>query len=214
MERKKFKIFGSSGGYLSRILLITAVLILIVIIIVIIVKVLPAKAPSFNSSFGSFNLGQKKNSSSSANTPPPPTEPIYETKIGDIKFTLISFKDLGGTLKSKSGYQGDLTTTEKFIWVEIGAENEGKLNTDQTVWGLGNVIDSEGRVFTNINNKAYYYMPQQNQCGAILQPAFAPIHCVSIYEVAKVSKDLSVEVIGTDQWTKKQKSLLDLKQIH
>ena len=60
--------------------------------------------------------------------PPEPPKPVYEVTLGDVRFLLQSSEDLGKVIKSKSQYEKDLTTTEKFIKVVIAAQNKGKNN--------------------------------------------------------------------------------------
>lgn len=187
----------SQCGQVSRAILVIAGAILLIIIIAF--------------------LAIKIASSKKAQTAPAsvqeiePPKPVYETTIGDIKFILQSSMDLGNVLKPEKHqvYQKDLTTTERFIKVVIGAQNKGKIQTDQYVWEIGNIIDSEGRNFIPITNKAYYFLPQPSLCGAILKPEFAPISCTMMYEVSKQSTGLKIEVQAKSP--KVAKALLDLK---
>lgn len=139
-------------------------------------------------------------------------KPVYTTTIGNIKFALESSIDLGSVLKVQSTYQNDLVTTERFIKVTIGAQNKGKTETTQFAWEVGNVIDSEGRTFISIKNKAYQFLPQPDLCGTILKPEFDLIPCVMMYEVSKQSAGLKVEVINRSQ--KQGKALLDLDLVY
>jgi len=136
------------------------------------------------------------------------SKPVYETTVGDIKFTLESSVDLGSVLKSTKTYQKDLTTTGRFIKVIIGAQNKGKNETLQFAWEIVNIIDSDGRNFTPITNKAYSFLPQPDLCGAMLKPELAPVPCVRLYEVSKQSTGLKIEVVSESP--KIGKSLLDL----
>ncbi len=165
----------------------------------------------------------------SANKPtPPPIDPgieevpkaIYETTINDIKITFQEAVNYGNTMRgsisNNPSYQKDLTSTEKFILVKIGAQNKGKVDTKQNIWDLGNIIDSEGRNFKPNNYSANPWLPKDNGCGDVLKPEFTPISCSKIYEVSKVSQGLKVEVLvskkeGDDYDTsKKDTILLDL----
>lgn len=140
--------------------------------------------------------------------PPPPT---YETQVGDIDFTLISAVNMGSVLVSKIAYQPNLTTTERFIEVTIGAENKGKVNTDQFTWDVGNIVDDQGRNFTNIDDKAFYFLPQPDTCGQVLKPAFAPTPCHKMFEVSRQATGLKIEVLSqAGGSTKKQSAFLDL----
>lgn len=148
---------------------------------------------------------------SKSNQPPGPLEPpkpVYETTIGDIKFYFQSAEDLGNTLKSTVQYQSDLTTTERFVRVVVGAQNKGKVNAPQYSWDAGNVVDSEGRNYENINNKAYNFLPKPDLCGAVLKPEFDPVPCVKLYEVSKQSQGLKVTVRTTQ--LKKQEAVIDV----
>lgn len=193
---KNIKKTLSQRGEISRLLLILAGGVFIVIIVVLAVLF--------------FTKANKSKVEQPANAPvaiPEPPKPVYEKQMGDINFVLQSSEDLGNTLKAPNKYQKDLTTTEKFIRVMVGAQNKGKISTSSYGWDIGNIIDSEGRVFESINAQAYAYLPQPNPCGLSLKPEFYPISCTKIYEVSKASKGMKVEISAKDQ---KEKQLLDL----
>jgi len=127
--------------------------------------------------------------------------PVYEQTLGDIKFVFVSARDLGKTLKASEAVndvyssQKDVTTTEKFIEVTIGAKNMGKENIENAAWAIGNIIDSEGRNFVPLDDyKVNAWLPTTNLCGSLLKPAFNPTSCVKMYEVAEGSSGLKVEV--------------------
>ncbi len=185
-------------GEISRVLLVLAGVVLLIIIVIFIFARFIGTSKS-----GLPSSGNSVQPSSS----PTPTPSVYEAKIGDIKFALISSENLGNIIKAKNAYDKDLTTTERFIKVTIGAQNQGKNNTEQYAWDLGNIVDSEGRNFIVINDYSFSGS-QTNVCGSILKPEFAPIQCSKIYEVARVSTGLKVQVTAG---AKKQKALIDLK---
>lgn len=163
-------------------------------------------------------------------TPPPIVDPniievpkaVYESTINDIKITFQEATNYGGMLlgsrSNNPNYQKDLISTEKFILVKIGGQNKGKLDTPQNIWGLGNIIDSEGRNFIPNNYSANPWLPKDNGCGDILKPEFTPTSCSKIYEVSKISQGLKVEVLisqkkeGDEKYdtSKKDTILLDL----
>lgn len=124
---------------------------------------------------------------------------VYEETINDIKLTFQGATNFGNTLKGENSknprYQKDLTTTEKFIMVTIGAQNKGKADTPNNVWELGNIIDSEGRNFVPAKYTANPWIPETSQCGDVLKPEFTPTPCTVIYEVAKSSEGLKIQVI-------------------
>lgn len=136
---------------------------------------------------------------------PPPKETeeeeqelVYEVEVDDIKFKLKEVKDRGDVLKaSESKYPGsireDLTTTERFVEVTISAQNIGKDNIRSGNWEIKELIDSEGRKFYS-SRQLDNWTPEENICGDILKPGFSPTFCVRIYEVAKISTGLKVEV--------------------
>lgn len=158
--------------------------------------------------------------------PTPSTEvtvPVatYEITKNDIKFTFQDAQNMGSILKgalSKSpSYQKDKVSTENFIKVTIGAQNKGKENTPDNSWDIGNIIDSDGRIFIPFSYDINPWLPEPNLCGDILKPEFAPTSCTKIYEVARISKDLKIEVISSKKGTdgkydssKKETTLLDL----
>ena len=192
---------NKSSGKISKILLILAVVLLVVIVVVYVIVIGAVKKKSQTS---------PTNSSSTSSIPekPEPPKPVYEATIQDVKFLFISAKNLGSVLKARSQYEKDLNSTERFIKVTVGAQNKGKNNLPQYSWDIGNIVDSEGRNFIP-DNRAYYFLPKPDLCGAILKPEFKYTPCVKIYEVSKQSKDLKIEVKTNNA---KQKPLfLDLK---
>lgn len=190
----KLNFKNNSSGQVSRILIIAAVVVFLVIIVVFgVIKFTSTRAPS--------QQGQE-------DLPPEPPKPVYETTIGDIRFVLLSSYNLGNTLKSNSSFESDLTTTERFIVVVVGAQNKSKINIPQYSWDVGDIVDSEGRHFVTINDRAYSWLPKPDLCGALLKPEFDPSPCLKYYEVSKVSKGLKI-IVKTTQPTK-QESLMDL----
>ncbi len=192
-----------SKGAISRILLILAALVLVVIVIV----------------YFSLNYIKGQKSANTAITPTQnsqtaatvqskvPAVPVYETQVGDIKFFLEYSADLGTILPATSKNQQPLTTGGRFIKVIISAQNKGKIDTTNNAWTIRNLIDSDGRIFTPDGNQVNPFLPQQNQCGAVLKPEFDPIPCAKIYEVSKESAGLKVEVLNFEQ---KVKGTVDL----
>ncbi len=190
---------NSSSGAVSRLLLFLAVAILVIIIIVFVVlKITSGKKADV----------QKTQDQTAEQKTPEPPKSVFDATLGDIKFTLLDAKDLGSVLRAKDSYESNITTTERFIQVTVGAENAGKNNLDQYVWDLGNIVDSEGRNFIP-DQRTYNFIPKPDRCGAILKPAFKPIPCVKIYEVSRLSKNLKIEVKTTQ--AKKLSAFLDLQ---
>lgn len=193
METKN--ITTQRGSVLRIVLILGAVVLIITIIIFAALRIVSSK-----------KAAAPQNNESENKEPP---KPVYETTVGDIKFTLQSSLDLGNFLRdTASSYRQDLATTERFIKVTIGAQNKGKNETGAFSWDVGSIIDSEGRVFLPITNKAYNFLPRPDLCGAILKPEFTPVPCVRMYEVSKQSKDLKIQVIS--KVPKQSVGLLDL----
>lgn len=199
----------NTGKISSAILILAALLVIVIIIVFVVLKVSSVK-----------NTPNTPATNNSTTTPVQPPKPVYDATIGDIKFIFESAQDLGSVLESKSGYQQNLTTTEKYIKVIIGAQNKGKTNLQQGAWDIGSIVDSDGRNFVSINEQAYSFLPNPNTCGALLKPEFEPTPCVKLYEVSRESlalgadgqpKPLKIEinfiVPGT---TKRQEAFLDL----
>jgi len=158
---------------------------------------------------------------SSLKKPPPPPplaepeepEPVYEVQLGDIKLKLISAKDRGSTLLASDSrfysHRTDTTTTEKFIEITITAENIGKDDLRFGSWDIVDVVDSEERIF-HYSRMQDPWIPGSSKCGDLLKPGFSPTPCTKIYEVAKISEGLKIEVsalVGTQQ----KKALIDIK---
>lgn len=190
-----------SAGQISGILLILGIILFVVIVVVFVII--------RGNSIKNASKATSKNNSENSNQPP---KPIYETTISDVRFVFESAQDLGSVLQSKDvRYQPNLTTTEKFIKVIIGAQDKGKVNVVRGSWDVGNIVDSDGRNFVSINDQAYYFLPNQTLCGALLKPEFEPIPCIKLYEVSRASTNLKIEVNFTGQnSSKKQESFIDL----
>jgi len=194
------KKLNNQSGQASRTLIILAVVALAGILLVY-----------FSIQFAQNRALRKQVAEEEENKVP---EPVYEVTLGEVRFLLESAKDVGNVIDAslaRSSYTQDLVTTEKFIKVTMRAQNKGKSNIGQFSWSLGNIVDSEGRNFLSIDDKAFYFLPKPNSCGAVLKPEFEPVPCVSFYEVSKASTDLKIEVFATPQNGKKQSGFIDLK---
>lgn len=178
-----FKYNKSSGGA-AQLLLVLAVIVFVAIVITYLV-VSMASRPSAPKP--------------SAKTPV--VLPVYEQTLGNIKFNFESATDRQSTLKATDitntnyGGQKDLNTTERFIQVTIGAQNEGANNTEQGGWDIGNIIDSAGRNFVPDDNYIVApWLPTNSNCSALLKPAFDPTPCTKIYEVSHLSTGLKIQI--------------------
>jgi len=177
---------SKESGQVSRLLLVLAVVVLVAAIIVYLVMRMASPPPAPDG--------------------PDTTEvplPVYEQQLGDIKFSFISSINKGSVLRASeirnkqyiSSYQKDITTTERFIQVTVGAKNMGTANTEINAWTLENIVDSEGRNF--VPEEGYSvaaWLPDPNLCGALLKPAFDPTPCTKIYAVSKESTGLKIRV--------------------
>jgi hypothetical protein len=133
--------------------------------------------------------------------------PVYEKQLENIRFIFQSSIDRGGILRASQIVNKQYKTTNtkdllisntgaKFIQVTVGAQNKGTVNIAQNAWDLGNIIDSENREFVALNTtNVNPWLPNPNLCGALLKPAFDPTSCTKIYEVAKESTGLKIEVL-------------------
>jgi len=196
-------------GQASKLLLVLAVVVLVAVIIVYLVMRMAEKPPA----------------------PQPPTGseivlPVYEQTLGNIKFVFESALDRGNILRVSeiknqqyiSSTQKSLTTGEKFIQVTIGAQNTGIKNIEQNSWGMGNIVDSQGRNFEPLEGYSIApWLPNPDLCGTLLKPAFDPTPCTKIYEVSKASSGFKINIItGKDNLSnnfssnKRESSLIDL----
>lgn len=176
-------------GQVSRLLLVLAVIILVAVIIVYLVMRMAEKPPK-----------------PVAPTTPTVPLPVYEHKLGNIRFVFESALDKGGVLKASDiknsqynlDYQKDFVIDNsgaKFIQVTVGAQNEGTENTPQGAWTIENIVDSEGRNFVPLEGyNVNPWLPVPNPCGALLKPAFDPTPCTKIYEVSKESTGLKIRI--------------------
>lgn len=197
-----FKINDKETGQASRLLLVLAIIILVAIVITYLVMRAAEKPPK------------------PATNEPTVSQPAYEQSLGDIKFIFMQARDMGNVLKGtesrNSSWQKDLTTTEKFIKVTIGAQNKGLVNIKEQVWNVGDIVDSDGRNFVPLQYNIDSWLPDPNLCGALLKPEFEPAPCVKIYEVSRISKGLKIQVISLKKVgneypsDKKDTALIDL----
>ena len=180
------KNINKSSGQIAKTLLVLVVIIIVAIVIAFIVvqraKPKPLPAPL-----------------------EPEVIPVYQVIIGDIKFIFMEATDKGSVLRGKESrqpeWQKDLITTERFIYLTVGAQNTGKENTPERIWGVGEIIDSEGRKFVPSGQEVNNWLPQyeENLCGSVLKPSFEPTPCEKIYEVAKISTGLKIKVFLYDK---------------
>ncbi len=190
--------FNKSSGQASRTVIILAVIILII--------------AGIAYGITRFAISRKASSTAANNGPP---QPVYDLSIGDIRFVFESAQDLGNVLYGSTSrfpnYQPNLVTTEKFIKVIVRAQNTGNNDTQQYAWDLGNIIDSAGRNFLPLTDKAYSWIPQPDLCDSVLHPEFEPTPCVRYYEVSKVSDGLKLQVTALKpNSSRSQVDLLDL----
>jgi len=179
--------FNKSSGQASRLLLILAIVVFVAAVIVYLVMKM-AEQPT-----------------KPIETPEETVAtPIYEQTLGNIKFIFESAINHGDTLYASqvknsiyTSYQTDLTTTENFIEVKIGAQNMGKSNIEERSWSIENIVDSEGREYVPLEDYSISpWLPTTDLCGSLLKPAFDPTPCIKIYEVSKKSTGLKIRVVS------------------
>lgn len=188
-----------SSGQVARVLLALAVLVLIAMAIAYIV------------------VSRTRPTTKSVDNLPTEVKPVYEATVGNIRFVFLEATDKGDILKGADSnnpqWQKDIKTTERFIELVVGAQNVGKVNTEQRVWDVGEIVDSEGRNFIPTIQDSRNWLPEPDLCGSVLQPSFEPTPCKKIYEVAKVSKGLKAKVfiIKNGSSTDKEEATIDIK---
>jgi len=179
----KFK-FKESSGQVSRTLLVLAIIVLVAVVITYLIIKMAERPQAPN-----------------PNPEPGVPQPVYSQTLGNIAFTFRNAIDMGNILRaseteSASSWQKDMTTKERFIKVTIGAQNEGKENIQERSWDIGNIVDSEGRIFEPEEGYTINpWLPVDNGCQTLLKPAFEPTLCTKIYEVPRISTGLKVYVI-------------------
>ncbi len=187
---------NKESGEISKVLIIIAIIWLIVIVVVYFI-------------ISATNSRKEQSAKESEQANNEPLGPVYEKTLGDVRFVFQSAKDLGNLLRGKNSFE-NISTTERFIKVTVGAQNKGSFNVPQSQWDIGNLIDSEGRNFVTINPRAFNFVPKPDLCGVLLKPEFEPASCVKLYEVSKASEGFKVEIITINASNKKQRDLLDL----
>jgi hypothetical protein len=180
----------NQSGQTSRILLVLAAVILVAVIIVYLVMRMATPAPKPVTEEPGINEVPL---------------PVYETRLGDIRFVFMSAINRGSILSaaevidSKYYNKKDLPISNpgaKFIQVTVGAQNKGTENIPEKSWDIENVVDSEGRNFVPLDsNSTEQWVPINNSCQILLKPAFDPAPCTKIYEVSKQSTGLKIRVI-------------------
>ena len=184
---------NKSSGQASRTLLILAIIILVAVVFSYLVIKVAENPPTKK---------QKQE--------PIVPQPVYEQTLGDVRFIFQEARDYGSVLygsQSNNPRREDIKTTERFIKVIIAAQNKGKENTKNGSWNIENIVDSEGRNYVPLDN-VNQWLPENNLCGDLLKPEFAPIPCVKIYEVSKISTGLKIRVKTTT--IKSSEALIDL----
>ena len=168
------------SGQIAKTLLVLAIIVLIALVVAYIVvnrtKPKPQPTPG----------------------PEPEALPVYENTIGNIRFLFLEATDLGSILlgkESRSDWQPDIKSTERFIKVMVGAQNIGKENTSEQIWTIGDIIDDEGRSYIASGDETRNWLPEKLLCGTILKPSFDPTPCIKIYEVANVAKNLKIKIL-------------------
>ena len=178
-----------SKGALSTIIIVLIVIVVIALVI----------------AFLATRNQKPKTQTTNSNTPPPP---VYDLTINSIRFLSISALEEGNTLSGKLSKhpqsQEDLTTTERFIKVTVGAQNVAKVDTKRDDWDLGKIVDSDGRMYGPVD--ASSWITEDNFCSTILKPSFQPSLCIRYYDVARVAKGLKIQVMS-----KGSTGLIDLK---
>ena len=193
---KKIKLVNSSGGVAQILLAILGVITIAVVVFVFV------SDNSKKSKEEKTKEDKKQEEEVKKNEEEEQKKNPKQITIGDIKFQLVKAVDRGNVLKAPIiEYNGqhvsqgeNFTTTEKFVQVTISARNIGTRDIAGS-WNIGEIIDSEGRVF-NPSEKASAWLPEENDCRSLLKPGFTPSKCTKIYEVAKISKDMKVKVVG------------------
>ena len=196
---------SAEAGQVSRLLLVLAIIVFVAVIITFLI----------------MKMAQQPAAPALKTTPTIPL-PVYESTLDNIRFVFESAIDRGNDLRASdiinsqySSDKKDLTTTEKFIQVTVGAQNMGTENTVQNAWNIENIVDSQGRNFVPEDYNVSPWLPTNNGCGALLKPAFDPTSCTKIYEVSKASTGLKIRVEagkggGTVSTDKNDSILIDL----
>lgn len=198
--------FKKEAGAMAQLLLVIAAVVLVAIGIAFLIMKMSEKPPAPATSEG-----------------PKVELPVYEEKLVNIRFVFMSAIDFGKVLKASSASadystEKDLTTTEKFIMVTVGAQNKGTLNVEEGSWDIGDIIDAEGHHFVPLDEYMVApWLPKKNFCGALLKPEFDPTPCVKIYDVSKLSSKFKIEILTGPDNTELEsngegavKSMLDL----
>ncbi len=176
--------FKKEAGQISRVLLVLAIIVFVAAVIAYFI-IKAAEKPPVEVPIDTTTQEKPK---------------VYEVMSDDMKFNFVDATDMGSILKGSQSlhptWEDDIITTERFVKVIVSAKNElGTITIKDGSWDLGNVIDSQGRIYEPMRKTAVDSWVGDDNCGAELKPAFKATNCVKIYEVSKVSEGLQVEVL-------------------
>lgn len=184
-----------------------------VLVVVVVLGALFGRPTASNPNAGAPTtgiVGQAVASTATA-VPEEPTAAPKALAIGDdvlvdeMRWKILSAKDLGTTLKSDNQFIKDLKTSGRFVQVRFEMENRSK---DLLSYGGLDLIDTQDRSFKNASD-ALQFIPQEEVCiFENLNPNIVKT-CTVIYEVPANATGLHAQVTGL-KFLGSAKALVDL----
>lgn len=113
-----------------------------------------------------------------------------DVKVDQVRWKILSAKDLGNRLKSDNQFIEDKTTTGRFVSLRFEVEN---LSKDMLTFAGFDLVDDQGRTYTR-SSDVFMLLPTDEVCMLEnLNPNVAKI-CTAVYEVPANAENLRAKV--------------------
>lgn len=128
-----------------------------------------------------------------------------DVKVDQVRWKILSAKDLGNRLKSDNQFIEDKTTTGRFVSLRFEVEN---LSKDMLTFAGFDLVDDQGRTYTR-SSDVFMLLPTDEMCMLEnLNPNVAKI-CTAVYEVPANAENLRAKVGDLKPFGSKE-TLIDL----
>lgn len=128
-----------------------------------------------------------------------------DVKVGEVRWKVVSAKDLGNKLKSDNQFVEDKTTTGRFVQLRFEVEN---LSKDTLTFAGFDLVDDQDRTFKSASD-VFMFIPTAELCVLeSLNPNITKT-CTAIYEVPANAASLKAKVGDLKLFGNKE-ALIDL----
>jgi hypothetical protein len=128
-----------------------------------------------------------------------------DVKVGEVRWKIISAKDLGNKLKSDNQFVEDKTTAGRFVQLRFEVEN---LSKDTLTFAGFDLVDDQDRTFKSASD-VFMFIPTAELCVLeSLNPNITKT-CTAIYEVPANAASLKAKV-GDLKLLGNKEALIDL----